>query len=220
MSLEIVRAVAKAHPELLRENLGSTCWEHTVYVIAALKAAGHQASHICKSAGEGQYTPPGFEPRTVTGLDGKPYVITGVSHDAIWVDGIQVDTLAKANDSQEPIFEADGSPMIAVPVWNEIPRQSWRPNNPPLPPIGHEPVPVPKPPTPPAVSYPDDAYFIEHVGVPLEADYALAGQTLNAGASTWFARTIFDAVSGALTMDASVAKHRAEWRSSLGLPPL
>lgn len=68
--------------------------------------------------------------------------------------------------------------------------------------------------------YPGDLYFIERVGMPLEADYALAGQRLNAGSATWFARTIFDAVSGAMTMEQSVAKHRAEWRAALGLPPL
>jgi hypothetical protein len=79
--------------------------------------------------------------------------------------------------------------------------------------------PVP-PSTPPVAVYPGDLYFIEKVGMPLEADYALAGQQLNAGSATWFGRTIFDAVAGALTMDASVAKHRAEWRAALGLPPV
>lgn len=144
MSLEIVRAVAREFPELRTENLGSTCWQHTVYVIDRLRKAGHDVAHIAKTAGEGQYTPPGFQPRVVAGLDGKPYTITGVSHDAIWCDGKQYDTLAKANDSQTPIFEPDGRPMIAIPVWNEIPREYWRPNNPPLPPIA-APTPTPQP---------------------------------------------------------------------------
>lgn len=68
--------------------------------------------------------------------------------------------------------------------------------------------------------YPGDLYFIEKVGMPLEADYTLAGQRLNAGSSTWFARTIFDAIAGTMTMEQSIAKHRAEWRAALGLPPL
>lgn len=216
MSLEIVRQVSREFPELLRENLGSTCWQHTVYVIARLRQAGHQAFHICKTAGEGQYTPPGFQPRTVNGLNGQPYVITGVSHDAIWCDGKQFDTLGKANDSNAPIFEPDGSPMIAVPAWNEIPQQYWRPNNPPLP-AGDEPSP-PQPPS--SVPYPGDAFFTEKVGVPLHADYSQAGQLMNAGSATWFARTIWDIAKEGLTPDASVQKHRNEWRAALGLPPV
>jgi hypothetical protein len=77
------------------------------------------------------------------------------------------------------------------------------------------------PPPPPAPKpYPGDQYFIEKVGTPLEADYTQAGQRLTAATATWFARTIYDGIVGTLTMDASVAKHRAEWRAALGLPPV
>lgn len=145
MSLEIVRQVAQAHPELLRINRGSTCYQHTAFVVEALQKAGHAASFIGKTAGEGQYTPPGFTPRTVAGLDGKPYIVTGVSHDAIYCDGQQIDTLAKANDGETPIYEADGTPMTAVPVWNAIPREYWRPQNPPI----AMTAPAPPAPTPP-----------------------------------------------------------------------
>ncbi len=76
-------------------------------------------------------------------------------------------------------------------------------------------------PTPPASKpYPGDAYFVSAIGVPLEADYALAGQRLNAGSATWFARTIWRHVNEGMTMDASVAQSRKEWRAALGLPPL
>lgn len=143
MSLEIVRQVSREYPELLQANLGRTCYQHTVYVILALEAAGHQASLMAKSPGEGQYTPPGFQPRTVTGLDGKPYPCSGVSHDAIWCDGKQFDTLGSANEHDQPIYRKstdpfwsfdpnDGPQIIAVPIWNEIPRANWRANNPPM----------------------------------------------------------------------------------------
>lgn len=84
------------------------------------------------------------------------------------------------------------------------------------------PIPEPKPePKPqPKKPYPGDAFFIDHVGKPLEADMALAGQTLNAGSATWFARTIWDHVAEGMTIEDSVKKHRAEWRAVLGLPPL
>lgn len=66
--------------------------------------------------------------------------------------------------------------------------------------------------------YPGDAYFIDAIGTPLELDYMISGQRLNAGAATWFARAIWDHVNEGLTIEASVAKHRAEWRAALGLP--
>lgn len=217
MSLSIVQQVAREFPELLQENLGSTCWQHTVYVIDRLRQAGHQAFHICKTHGEGQYTPPGFQPRQIVGLDGKGYICTGVSHDAIWCDGLQFDTLAKANDSQEPIFEADGRPMVALPVWNPIPKEFWRPNNPPLLAVDAPPVTPPKPIKKP---YPGDAPF-DAVGVALFADYALAGNAPDPQMGRWFGRTIFDWLEdNEPTLDASIQKHRAEWRAILGLPPL
>lgn len=193
-------------PERLQTNRNVDCAAHSTRVIQILKAKGIDAAYVGKTAGEGQYTPPSGFPRQVGN-----YTITGVSHDAIWVGPRQFDLIGNGNDGPDPL----GSP--GVPVANEIPAQYHRPNNPPVAyPISAAPVPAP----PPSASYPGDAYFIEHVGAPLEADYTLAGQRLNAGTATWFARTIFDAISGAMTMDASVAKHRAEWRSSLGLPPL
>lgn len=216
MSLEIVRSVAQAHPDLLRANLGATCYQHTVYVIEQLRKAGHAAFHVCKTRGEGQYTPPGFQPRTVAGLDGKPYVITGVSHDALWCDGKQYDTLAKANDSDSPIYEPDGSPMIALPVWNEIPQQYWRPNNPPLP-AGPEPTPVPVPPPAPSFpAYPGDAVF-DAVGDALFADYAHANHPPDAQMGRWFGRVVYDWLAqNEPTLDASIKKHQKEWRALLG----
>lgn len=218
MSLEDARHVHSEHPELLQQNLGETCHQFTAYLIARLRAKGHEAFHICKTSGEGQYVPHGFQPRDVEGLDGKRYLCTGVSHDAIWIDGIQVDTIAGANDSDQPISAK------ASPVWNVIPSQYWRANNPPL-----KMAPVISPPNPPAPPpppqrqrkpYPGDHPF-DAVGVSLFADYARAGNPPDPQMGRWFGRTIYDWLEDVEpTLDASITKHRAEWRTLLGLPPL
>lgn len=76
------------------------------------------------------------------------------------------------------------------------------------------------PPTPPPASkpYPGDAFFIEKIGAVLEADYAEAGQRLNAGSAVWFSRTIWRHVNEGMTMEQSTAQSRKEWRVALGLP--
>lgn len=131
MSLEIVRHVHAKYPHLLAENLVSTCNRFKEHVIEHLRAANFLAFSMCKTQGESQYVPPGFVPRDVVGLDSKTYRCTGVSHDAIWCDGKQVDLIASANDEDHPLI-IDGRRVHASPVWHEIPEQYWRPNNPPL----------------------------------------------------------------------------------------
>lgn len=230
MSIEIVRGVSRENPELLHLNIGPSCYAHTVKLIEKLRARGHEAYLIAKSRGEGQYTPPDFQARTVTGLDGKVYVCTGVSHDAIWCDGEQFDTIGSANEHDRPIYRKDGDPgwsfnpsdgpqIRAFPVWNKIPREHWRPNNPPLK-EGVALAPTPAPVSPVVKSYPGDRFFIEQIGQVLELDYAEAGQRLNAGSSVWFARTLWRHVNEGMSMDQSVAQSRKEWRAALNLPPL
>ena len=51
--------------------------------------------------------------------------------------------------------------------------------------------------------YPGDAYYVNSIGKVLEADYAEANQTLNAGSATWFGRVDYDHFVGGMTMDAS-----------------
>ena len=63
MSLDLARQVNRDHPELLRININATCYRFVVYLLQALRAQGHSAYHLCKTQGEGQYTPPGFVPR-------------------------------------------------------------------------------------------------------------------------------------------------------------
>lgn len=147
MSLELARKVNAKYPHLLQTNINATCSQFVDYLLVELKAAGRDAYRMCKTAGEGQYIPPGFQPRTVIGLDGKPYVCTGISHDAIWCDGQQYDTIARGNDSPDPIG------MTGEPVWNAIPEHLWRPQNPPL----KGGAPVPPVPQPPSFPYPDEA---------------------------------------------------------------
>lgn len=212
MSLEIVRSVNAEHPALLRTNLGSTCYQHTVFVLEKLTAAGHLAYHVCKSPGEAQYTPPGFARRTVKGLDGKDYICSGVSPDAIWCDGKIVDTIAQCNDSETPIG------MPGIPVWNEVPPEHWRPNNPPLTADVPAPVPVP-PPTPTYPPYPQPESQVDGAGAALFADFAEAHHAPDPQmfrfafrvAYSWLTKEVPD-------LEASVAKHRAEWRRLLGLP--
>lgn len=143
MSLKLVQEVSKENPDLLPQNLGRTCYRHTFLLIEKLRALGHDASFICKSPGEGQYVPPGFETRFVIGLDGKPYACSGVSHDAIWCDGKQFDTIVAANEHDRPIYKipnstdvsfdpASGPQITASTTWDEIPAEKWRNNNPPL----------------------------------------------------------------------------------------
>lgn len=212
--LEASRQADREQPERLQTNRAVDCFRHTTRVIELLRAQGIDAAYVGKTAGEGQYVPPtGFPREVVHPVSGKRYTCTGVSHDAMWVDAqSQFDLVGNGNDGSEPL----GSP--GVPTANEIPAQYHRPNNPPLYPITGAPVPPPPPPPAPK-PYPGDSYFVSAIGVPLEADYAMAGQRLNAGSGTWFGRTIWRHVNEGMTMEASVAQSRKEWRAALGLPP-
>lgn len=87
------------------------------------------------------------------------------------------------------------------------------------------PAPTPQPPVvvvPPVVHkpYPGDAYFADKVGKLLEADYAEAGQTFNAGVAVWFSRTIWRYVNEGMSIEQSTAQTRKELRQALNLPPL
>lgn len=207
------RQADQENPTRLRTNRNIDCFQHAQRVVALLREQGLVASFVGKTAGEGQYVPPTGFPREVVHPDsGKTYTCTGVSHDAIWVSGRQFDLVGNGNDGSEPL----GSP--GIPTANEIPAQYHRPNNPPIYPLTGVPVPPPQPPAP--KPYPGDAFFIEQLGAPLEADYTQAGQHLNAGSATWFARTLWRHIAEGMPLDASVAQSRKEWRAALGLPPL
>jgi hypothetical protein len=230
MSREIVRQVNAQHPQLLQTNIGATCHQFTMRVVEALRAEGHQAFLMCKSPGEGQYVPPGFQPRSVVGLDGRTYQCSGVSHDAIWSDGQQFDTIGSANDGEHPIFNTNGTQIVGQPVWNAIPREHWRNNNPPL--KEGAPTPTPLPPStklPQLPSQPQPYPSYEECGGDaagsaisrqLDADYKRAGRAgLDGDSGLWHQRVCYDFLTRKVpTVQEAIAKHRKAWCDALGIP--
>jgi hypothetical protein len=69
----------------------------------------------------------------------------------------------------------------------------------------------------PVVPYPGDAYVRGALGAVLASDYAARPQAMDDGSVVWAFRVIWDHVNGGLSLDASIAKHRPEWRRALGL---
>lgn len=212
----VVQQTASAYPNLLIENTYESCLEFTQRV---LMACGDPAwGHVGKTAGEGQSVPAGFTPTPVQIIraDGQKetILITGVSHDAIFhkLSNTIVDLLGNGSANSDPNQAIHGP---AVPQWSEIPKELNRSNNPwiaAIPVQGDSPTVTPSQ----QVSYPGDEVF-DRIGVMLFADYALANQSPNPQMGRWFGRTVFDYVSGAMTLDESIAKHRAEWKNALGI---
>ena len=65
--------------------------------------------------------------------------------------------------------------------------------------------------------YPGD-HIGTQFGLVLHADYHRAGQPPNPDMEVWAFRTLYDYLHGGLSMEASLAKHRAEWCAVLGVP--
>jgi hypothetical protein len=215
MSLEIVRQVNSLYPQHLQLNVGPELDAFLNKLLEHLRAAGHQTFRVCKSPGERQVIPVGFQSRGVIGLDGKRYTCSGVSHDALWVDNKLFDVIASANNEDEPYYH-DGKRVSAHPVFNEIPEHEWRPNNPPL----KEPIAPPKPPTPKYPAYPPNESDVDGAGVALFSDFAQAGQAPNPQMFRFAFRVAFSWLTQEVPdLPASVTKHRREWRAILGLPP-
>lgn len=231
MSREIVRQVNAQHPQLLQTNIGATCHQFTLRVIEALRAEGRQAFLVCKSPGEGQYVPPGFQPRSVVGLDGRTYQCSGVSHDAIWSDGQQFDTIGGANDGDQPIFNPNGTQLVGQPVWNAIAPHHWRPNNPPLKEGAPTPTPLPPSTKLPSHSTSQPQAFPSYeecggdaagaaISRQLEADYKRAGRAgLDGDSGMWHQRVCYDFLTRKVpTVQEAIAKHRKAWCDALGIP--
>lgn len=224
MSLTIAREVNAKHPHLLKENTGASCHMFTVHLIEHLRVAGFSAFLMCKTRGEGQYTPLGFQPRDVMGFDGKMYRVTGVSHDAIWCEGRQFDTIGSANDGDTPIFRPNGEQIVGVPVWNPIPQEYWRPNNPPL--IEGLPIPdAPQPPRPAPVDRPGreemmnagawlDAYYRSPDGLQRPEGLSKGGVPDWEGVGAWLFDVYFMGRLDGLTEGEARAKVIAQIRNS------
>lgn len=120
-----VQQVAAEFPHLLQTNTIVSCTEFTQRVLERLNG---EWGCVGKTAGEGQGKPEGFEPRSVRGVDGNMYLITGISYDVLFhaPSYRQVDMLGNAT-ANEPGPWAKGP---ATPVWNEIEPQHYRANNP------------------------------------------------------------------------------------------
>lgn len=155
------------------------------------------------------------------GLNGKRGSPTDISYDALNFKGEGTDT--DPDNPENPsgratvidVIGGAGGPNPVV-AWFAVTdpksptKARW------IKPCGAQSVPQPIPFKP----YPGDEYFVQQIGVILEADYKEAGQTLNTGSAVWFSRTIWRHVNEGMTMDQSVAQSRKEWRAILGLPPL
>ena len=157
------------------------------------------------------------------GLNGKRGSLTDVSYDALNFKGEGTDLDPDNPDNPtgkstviDTIGGAGGpNPLVAwfaVTDPNSPTKARW------IKPCGTD-TPTPKP-LPPVVkpSYPGDAFFVQKLGEVLAADYAEAGQSLNAGSVVWISRTIWRHVNEGMTMEQSTAQSRKEWRAALGLP--
>lgn len=118
--LAVVHAVNAEFPHLLQINTIVSCTEFTQRVLARLNG---DWGHVAKTAGEGQGVPVGFTPRDVNG-----HHITGVSYDVIFhqPSNRQVDIIANGT-ANEPGPWPHGP---GTPIWAEIDREHYRPNNP------------------------------------------------------------------------------------------
>lgn len=245
MNIQTTQSIDRAQPQLLRDNIGPTCFRFLQILIARSRAAGHLAQFVCKSPGDrGRYDPPGFGSHVVTGHDGRQHTIVGVSHDVIYFNGEQRDAIVSGNFELDPIFK-DGQLLRASPGWGDpVPHHEWRASNVPLPlalerllpPIGELPdLPPPPPPTIRIPSYGElgDAPLFNEVSALLEQDMRQAGEkcdvcgrALNAGSGDWIARTVHSLMVAFIKhgdhreKEAVKRKHRNEWRAVLHLPPV
>jgi hypothetical protein len=131
--LETVRRVAAANRHLLEpyvsENRG-------IFVQKVLAELGPEWGHVAKTAGEGQYTPPGFEPRMVGG-----HRITGFAEDAIFHRGAnrQVDiALGNQNGGEwvwwgiiDPVHYRSNNPWMERVQLSGVPEEPEDPQDPP-----------------------------------------------------------------------------------------
>ena len=88
-----------------------------------------------------------------------------------------------------------------------------------------DPPPIPPPTMPTYEDLGGDTYWRTAIGVPLQADMAMANQTMNDGSAVWLARPIFRilaAYAKGETPDhlAIIKSVRNEWRAILGFPPV
>lgn len=104
------------------------------------------------------------------------------------------------------------NPQPSWQVFSTLPGPgAWVQPGPVVPPV---PKPPPEPVKPPYLG--DDAY--NQISRVMEQDYRRAGRSgLDGNCGCWIGRTCHDIVVNGLTPSESIAKHRAEWCSALGI---
>lgn len=173
-----------------------------------------------------------IDPRA--GLTGKRGNPLDISDDAICFKGEGADFDPTAGNAQRTVVDVIGGAggPSPTPQWavvsnpaNPVPAAWVQP--------GPSQTPEPPPHVCPVLTIPGyevlggDSFYRAMIGVPLAADYSLAGQTLNDGAAVWFSRTTHSLMAAFVKANGQpidapgiVKKHRSEWRAILGLPPL
>lgn len=146
---DVVAQVAREQSRLLSDNTYESCVQFTQKVLERL---GPEWAFVGKTRGESQAPAPFIFINPVKGLDGNDYFLTGVSYDAIYYlpTLTQVDIIGNAAANSDPNPQIHGPAVIH---WDEIPKQFYRKNNPPvlqvaLPSLPPNSVPVPTPPIP------------------------------------------------------------------------
>jgi hypothetical protein len=136
----------------------------------------------------------------------RPLSKDGLARDDAFSHQLLVwDLLAGAGSGRPTLVANPESHEITGQVFVEIPGRDVLGGQTPTPPI-----------QPPKPAYPGDPSGWE-LGRVLFADYAEAGRAVDPGIGVWFFRTAWDAANEGLTMEQSIAKHRAEWREILGV---
>ena len=221
-------------PHLRIDNRFWSCFE---LLEDTLALAGPDWHFVGKTAGMdgAAVRPTWFAPRLVPCLrpDGQTVMVSidGLSMDAAWHLPSMAQVKVIANSTANEPGDHEKGPARLTPYMipkfhpdtNEL---QWRWHNPP---VAQRPGIVVKPmPSQGMPSYEDlggDAYWRTEIGRVLQADLALAGQTMNDGSSVWFSRPIFrilHAYASGQEPDrpAIIKSVRNEWRAILGLPVL
>lgn len=163
------------------------------------------------------------------GLNGKRGNPLDLSDDAINFKGEGADFDPTDNNAPRTVIDVIGSAGApnAFPTWAVVTKAdapvgaAWVkpgaavvvPDPPPA-----IPPPPPKPVYPP---YPADESVIDAAGVALFADFAQANRTPDPQVFRFAFRVAYSWLTKETpSLDASIAKHRKEWRAMLGLPPL
>jgi hypothetical protein len=148
---QVSEEVSRQNPSWLYDNVVHTVFLFLMEVRNELTREGYKVRFIGKTRGESQHTPHGFQEHLV-----GSHWITGLSHDALWVNDAQYDFVISANDTHEPIYLSD-SPQTeqfrikAGPTANPVDPKWWRANNPQ---VEWGPKVEPKPSQPPVVTGP------------------------------------------------------------------